>query len=63
MKTYKAGDLFGELSLMYNAKRAASIKCAKSGTLYALDRQTFTNIVQESAIKKRKEYMKIIEEI
>lgn len=41
---------------MYNAKRAASIKCSKAGTIYALDRLTFINIVQESAIKKREEY-------
>ena len=60
LKTYKSGDLFGQLSLMYNSKRAASIKCVKSGTLYALDRPTFTSIAQESAIKKRKDYMKII---
>jgi cAMP-dependent protein kinase regulator len=53
LKTYKAGELFGELSLMYNAKRAASIKCSKPGTIFALDRLTFINIVQESAIKKR----------
>lgn len=63
LKTYTAGDLFGEHSLMYNAKRAASIKCTKAGTIYALDRQTFTNIIQESAIKRRKQYMKIISEI
>lgn len=63
LKTYKTGELFGELSLMYNAKRAASIKCAKAGTLYALDRMTFINIVQESAIKKRKDYEKIIDQI
>ena len=63
LKTYTAGDLFGEHSLMYNAKRAASIKCTKAGTIYALDRQTFTNIIQESAIKRRKQYMKIISEV
>jgi len=30
---------------MYNAPRAASIKCSKSGILYGLDRQTFKNII------------------
>jgi cAMP-dependent protein kinase regulator len=46
LKTYKQGELFGELSLMYNAKRAASVKCSKAGVLFALDRLTFINIVQ-----------------
>lgn len=45
---------------MYNAKRAASIKCSKAGAIYALDRLTFINIVQESAIRKRGDYEKII---
>jgi len=63
LKTYKAGDLFGELSLMYNAKRAATIKCSKAGTLYALDRVTFIAIVQDSAIKKRKAYERTIDQI
>ncbi len=63
LKTYKTGELFGELSLMYNAKRAASIKCIKEGVLYALDRQTFVNIVQESAIKKRSDNLKILGQI
>lgn len=63
LKTYHAGELFGELSLMYNAKRAASVKCSKSGTLFSLDRLTFINIVQESAIRKRAEHEKIISRI
>lgn len=27
LKTYKTGEAFGELSLMYNAPRAATITC------------------------------------
>lgn len=46
LKTYKMGESFGELALMYTAPRAASIKCSKSGILYGLDRQTFKHIVE-----------------
>lgn len=46
LKTYKSGESFGELALMYNAPRAATIKCKAAGRLYALDRSTFTNIIQ-----------------
>ena len=38
------GESFGELALMYNCPRAATIKCAKAGTLIALDRATFRSV-------------------
>jgi cAMP-dependent protein kinase regulator len=48
---------------MYNAPRAATIKCKKTGEVFKLDRQTFRNIVQEAAIKKRDYYSKIISKV
>ena len=45
LKTYKSGEYFGELALMYTAPRAATIKCTSSGTIFGLDRQTFKHIV------------------
>lgn len=56
MKTYKSGECFGELSLLYNAPRAASIKAKIPAILWALDRDTFNNIVKGSAIKKREKF-------
>ena len=53
LKTYYKGESFGELALMYNAPRAASIKCSKEGTLYGLDRLTFKNIVEDAANRRR----------
>ena len=63
LKTYKTGEAFGELSLMYNAPRAATIACKTKGTLFKLDRQTFRNIVQEAAIKRRTYNSKILEKV
>lgn len=54
LKTYKPGEAFGELALLYNAPRAATIISKTSSTLFALDRLTFNNIVKEAAQKKRK---------
>jgi cAMP-dependent protein kinase regulator len=48
---------------MYNAPRAASVKCKASGKLYGLDRLTFTNIVQDSATKKRKYYSEVLSKV
>jgi cAMP-dependent protein kinase regulator len=53
LKTYKSGEAFGELSLMYNAPRAATITAKTPGKVFALDRLTFSQIVKQSAIKKR----------
>jgi cAMP-binding proteins - catabolite gene activator and regulatory subunit of cAMP-dependent protein kinases len=63
LKTYKPGDYFGELALMYNAPRAASIKANSFGRIYGLDRSTFNNIVQEAATKKRKYYSDVISSV
>jgi len=47
---------FGELALLYNAPRAASIKAKTKCTCFALDRACFNNIVKEAASKKRQRY-------
>lgn len=53
LKTYATGDAFGELALLYNAPRAATIKAKSNGKLFQLDRTTFNHIVKEAAEKKR----------
>jgi len=47
---------FGELALMYNAPRAATIISATNGNLWAMDRQTFRRIVVKETAKKRRQY-------
>jgi len=43
------GKCFGELALLYNSARAATIKAASSGKLWAMDRHTYRAINQSSA--------------
>ncbi|MFM1912311.1 MAG: hypothetical protein RIR51_149 [Bacteroidota bacterium] len=50
LKVYNPGESFGELALLYNAPRAATIKSKIDCILWALDRETFKNIVQEAAM-------------
>ena len=61
VKKYGEGEFFGELALLYNAPHAASIY-AKSDdcVVWALDRETFNNIVKEASIKKRNKYVKFL---
>ncbi len=53
VRDYKSGDAFGELALLYNAPRAATIKTDSDCILYSLDRQTFNHIVKDASMKKR----------
>ena len=56
LKTYEAGEAFGELALLYSCPRAASIKAKTDCVLFSLDRECFNNIVKSSAYKKRERY-------
>ena len=59
-----AGGSFGELALMYNAPRAATVISAESGcTLWALDRITFRRILMESTFARRRMYESFLEEV
>ena len=48
VSTYTAGGSFGELALMYNSPRAASVRCSESGTLWGIDRLTFHSILMQA---------------
>ena len=56
IKVYESGDSFGELALLYNAPRAATIKSIEDGILFALDRETFNHIVKDASANKRTRY-------
>lgn len=60
---YEGSGSFGELALMYNMPRAATITAVTEGALWAMNRQTFRRIVLKSAFKKRKEYENLLEKV
>ena len=61
---YGPGDAFGELALLYNCPRAASIVCSSNECiLWALDRETFNHIVKTSAQNKREKYEKFLKKV
>lgn len=53
---YDETGSFGELALMYNAPRAASVRARTPGILWAVDRATFRHIIIEMQAKKRSTY-------
>ena len=49
LKEYQPGESFGELALLYNAPRAATITCASDTCeLWSLDRNTFNHIIKKA---------------
>ena len=58
--TFREGGMFGELALLYNQPRAASVRCEQAGSLFALDRMNFQAVLRcvadpvvESALDKQ----------
>uniref|UniRef100_A0A669D888 cAMP-dependent protein kinase type II-alpha regulatory subunit n=1 Tax=Oreochromis niloticus TaxID=8128 RepID=A0A669D888_ORENI len=52
---------FGELALMYNTPRAATIVATQDGALWGLDRATFHRLIVKNNAKKRRMYEAFIE--
>jgi cAMP-dependent protein kinase regulator len=61
--TVGPGGSFGELALMYNAPRAATVVSTEQSTLWALDRVTFRRILMDSAYQRRRMYEGFLEEV
>ncbi|XP_003382968.1 PREDICTED: cAMP-dependent protein kinase type II-alpha regulatory subunit-like [Amphimedon queenslandica] len=60
---YDGQGFFGELALMYNTPRAATVIATTPGTIWGLDRKTFKRILCESTSKKRSTYKQFLESV
>ena len=63
MKKYEPGEAFGELALLYNAPRAATIQADNDSLLWCLDRETFNHIVKDSSRKRREKYENFLAQV
>jgi cAMP-dependent protein kinase regulator len=58
-----AGVSFGELALMYNAPRAATVRATSNCVLWALDRLTFRRVLLHKTASKRSMYETFLKEV
>jgi len=57
------GKCFGELALLYNLPRAATIMSTTAGSLWSIDRQSFRYIVAKSSQRKHKIALDILKKV
>jgi len=60
LKEYRAGEVFGELALLYNAPRGANITAIEDCILWSTNHETFNHLVKNAAIKRRQDYLTLI---
>jgi cAMP-dependent protein kinase regulator len=63
LKTYLPGESFGELALLYNAPRAATITSKDNSICFSLDRACFNHIVKDAAMKKRERFDEFLQKV
>ncbi|KAM6927838.1 protein kinase, cAMP-dependent, regulatory, type II, alpha, B [Xenentodon cancila] len=61
--SYNNKGSFGELALMYNTPRAATIVATEEGALWGLDRATFHKLIVKNNAKKRRTYEAFVESV
>ncbi|MEQ2277164.1 hypothetical protein XENORESO_021160, partial [Xenotaenia resolanae] len=57
LRTLTKGDVFGELAILYNCKRTATVKAKTPVHLWCMERQTYRTIVTNKSKKKREQLM------
>ncbi|XP_026272945.1 cGMP-dependent protein kinase, isozyme 2 forms cD4/T1/T3A/T3B isoform X2 [Frankliniella occidentalis] len=63
LSTMAPGKLFGELAILYNCKRTATIKAATDCKLWAIERQCFQTIMMRTGLTRQAEYTDFLKSV
>lgn len=63
LHTMGPGKVFGELAVLYNCTRTASVKAIGLCKLWAIHRQCFQSIMMKTGLIKQKEYMEFLKTV
>jgi len=63
VRSVNPGDVFGELALLYNCPRAATVIAKEACICWQLDRDTFSNIVKDAATRRREKYDTFLKQV
>jgi CRP-like cAMP-binding protein len=58
-----AGVSFGEIALLYNDRRSASVNAVENCDTWVLEGRVFKNIIIKSAVKKRNIEFQLLEKV
>lgn len=61
--TMGPGKVFGELAILYNCTRTATVRTVSSVKLWAIDRQCFQTIMMRTGLIKHAEYMELLKSV
>ncbi|XP_016312028.1 cGMP-dependent protein kinase 1-like isoform X2 [Sinocyclocheilus anshuiensis] len=61
--TMGPGKVFGELAILYNCTRTATVRTVTSVKLWAIDRQCFQTIMMRTGLIKHAEYMEFLKSV
>ncbi|KAM9727548.1 cGMP-dependent protein kinase 1 isoform 1-T1 [Menidia menidia] len=61
--TMGPGKVFGELAILYNCTRTATVKTLTNVKLWAIDRQCFQTIMMRTGLIKHTEYMEFLKSV
>lgn len=57
------GKLFGELAILYNCTRTASVKAISDAKLWVIDRHVFQQIMMKTGLERQKEHLKFLKSV
>ena len=63
LSTLAPGKVLGELAILYNCKRTATITAASNCRLWAIDRQCFQTIMMRTGLSRQAEYTDFLKSV